>query len=187
MKRTADFLWDMTKGFRLMFAELLLTVLITALTSASFSMVIGRLVDVIWYDQNFRLFFLYFGLYAGLYLINLSFHGGLNYLWARLKVTYLADIRRRLYAYLLHTDSRTLSQMRSGDMMKRLDEDVECILEFLHRCCFYVIENGIHYQNASPGDGYPDRRKRHQALRRTETAAGDGANVPSRSPGADSG
>lgn len=143
MKKTADFLWNTTKGFRLMFAGLFITVLVTALTGASFSMVIGKLVDVIWYDRNFRLFFLYFGLYAGLYLVNLSFHGGLNYLWAKLKVIYLADIRRRLYAHLLHTDSGTLLQMRSGDVMKRLDEDVECILEFLHRCCFYVIENGI--------------------------------------------
>lgn len=141
--KTVRFYYKSTKGYRWMFTGLFMTVIITALTSASFSVIIGKLVDAAFYDGDFGRFFLYFGLYAGLYLINLSFHGGLNYLWARLKITWLTDIRKKLYRHILYMDAKELTRLRSGDVMKRLDGDVECILEFLHKNCFYVAENCI--------------------------------------------
>lgn len=139
------FVFATTRGYRLRLMGLLGTVLITALTASCFNMVIGHLVDAVLYRRDFRLFFYYFAIYAGLYLVNQAFHGGLNYLWAKLKITYLVNIRRRAFRYLMEIRATQWNDIRSGDILQRLDGDVECILELIHRSCFYTLENGIQF------------------------------------------
>lgn len=142
-KNLFSFVFATTQGYRLRLMGLLGTVLITALTASCFSMVIGLLVDAVLYGHDFALFFYYFAIYAGLYLVNQSFHGGLNYLWAKLKITYLVNIRRKAFRHLMEIRAIEWNDIRSGDILQRLDGDVECILELIHRSCFYTLENGI--------------------------------------------
>ena len=139
------FVYATTRGYRLRLIGLLGTVLITALTASCFNMVIGLLVDAVLYRRDFRLFFYYFAIYAGLYLVNQAFHGGLNYLWAKLKITYLVNIRRKAFRHLMKVRADQWNDIRSGDILQRLDGDVECILELIHRSCFYTLENGIQF------------------------------------------
>lgn len=139
------FVLSTTRGYRLRLMGLLGTVLVTALTASCFNMVIGLLVDAVLYDHNFMRFFYYFAVYAGLYLINQAFHGGLNYLWAKLKITYLVNIRRKAFRHLMEVRATQWNDIRSGDILQRLDGDVECILELIHRSCFYTLENGIQF------------------------------------------
>lgn len=140
-----SFVFATTRGYRLRLIGLLGTVLITALTASCFNVVIGLLVDAVLYDHDFRRFFFYFAIYAGLYLVNQAFHGGLNYLWAKLKITYLVNIRRKAFRHLMEIQAIQWNDIRSGDILQRLDGDVECILELLHRSCFYTLENGIEF------------------------------------------
>ena len=140
-----SFVFETTRGYRLRLLGLLGSVLITALTASCFNMVIGHLVDAVLYDHDFRRFFFYFAIYAGLYLVNQAFHGGLNYLWAKLKITYLVNIRRKAFRHLMGIQASLWNDIRSGDILQRLDGDVECILELLHRSCFYTLENGIEF------------------------------------------
>ena len=144
-KGLLSFVFATTRGYRLRLMGLLGTVLITALTASCFNMVIGLLVDAVLYDHDFGRFFFYFAIYAGLYLINQTFHGGLNYLWAKLKITYLVNIRRKACRHLMGIQASQWNDIRSGDILQRLDGDVECILELLHRSCFYTLENGIEF------------------------------------------
>lgn len=139
------FVYATTQGYRLRLMGLLGTVLITALTASCFNMVIGLLVDAVLYQRDFMLFFYYFAIYAGLYLVNQAFHGGLNYLWAKLKITYLVNIRRKAFRHLMEIRAAQWNDIKSGDILQRLDGDVECILELLHRSCFYTMENGIQF------------------------------------------
>ena len=139
------FVLSITRGYRLRLMGLLGTVLITALTASCFNMVIGLLVDAVLYDHDFAQFFFYFAIYAGLYLVNQAFHGGLNYLWAKLKITYLVNIRRKAFRHLMEIQATQWNDIRSGDILQRLDGDVECILELIHRSCFYTLENGIQF------------------------------------------
>ena len=139
------FLLSTTRGYRLRLMGLFGTVLITALTASCFNMVIGLLVDAVLYDHDFARFFFYFAIYAGLYLANQAFHGGLNYLWAKLKITYLVNIRRKAFRHLMEIRATQWNDIRSGDILQRLDGDVECILELIHRSCFYTLENGIQF------------------------------------------
>lgn len=144
-KGLCSFVFETTCGYRPRLLGLLGTVLITALTASCFNMIIGFLVDAILYRRDFRLFFFCFAIYAGLYLVNQAFHGGLNYLWAKLKITYLVNIRRKAFQHLMEIRATRWNDIRSGDILQRLDGDVECILELIHRSCFYTMENGIEF------------------------------------------
>lgn len=135
------FIYSTTKGYRGQFFFLLFSVLFSTLTGAMFPYVTGKIVDEIFYKQQMRGFLLYFFLYAGLYFLNQCGHGVLNYLWAHLEASYVVDIRKRCFKHLLSLKAAVWTNIKSGDVMKRIMDDTECFLEFIHRSLFYVTAN----------------------------------------------
>lgn len=120
---------------------MLLSVLFGTVSGAAFPYVTGKIVDEIFYKQQMKGFLLYFFLYAGLYFLNQCGHGVLNYLWAHLKASYVVDIRKRCFKHLLQLKASVWTDIKSGDVMKRIMDDTECFLEFIHRSLFYVLAN----------------------------------------------
>lgn len=135
------FIYGTTEGYRGRFFLLLLSVLFGTVSGAMFPYVTGKIVDEIFYKRQMRGFLLYFFLYAGLYFLNQCGHGVLNYLWAHLKASYVVDIRKRCFEHLLRLKAAVWTSIRSGDVMKRIMDDTECFLEFIHRSLFYVLAN----------------------------------------------
>lgn len=120
---------------------MLLSVLFSTVSGAMFPYVTGKIVDEIFYKQQMRGFLLYFFLYAALYFLNQCGHGVLNYLWAHLEASYVVDIRKRCFKHLLALKASVWANIKSGDVMKRIMDDTECFLEFIHRSLFYVTAN----------------------------------------------
>ena len=135
------FIYSTTKGYRGRFFLLLLSVLFGTVSGAMFPYVTGKIVDEIFYKQQMGGFLLYFFLYAGLYFLNQCGHGVLNYLWAHLEASYVVDIRKRCFKHLLQLKAAVWTNIKSGDVMKRIMDDTECFLEFIHRSLFYVTAN----------------------------------------------
>lgn len=135
------FIYKTTEGYRGRFFLLLFSVLFGTVSGAMFPYVTGKIVDEIFYKQQMRGFLMYFFLYAGLYFLNQCGHGMLNYLWAHLKASYVVDIRKRCFRHLLRLKASVWTNMKSGDVMKRIMDDTECFLEFIHRSLFYVLAN----------------------------------------------
>lgn len=135
------FIYSTTEGYRGQFFFLLLSVLFGTVSGAMFPYVTGKIVDEIFYEQQMQGFLMYFALYAGLYFLNQCGHGVLNYLWAHLKAFYVVDIRKRCFKHLLQLKAAVWTDIRSGDVMKRIMDDTECFLEFIHRSLFYVMAN----------------------------------------------
>ena len=135
------FIYKTTKGYRWQFLFLLFTILFGTVTGAMFPYVTGKIVDEIFYKQQMKGFLMYFFLYAGLYFVNQCSHGALNYLWAHLKASYVVDIRKQCFRHLLQLKASVWTSMKSGDVMKRIMDDTECFLEFIHRSLFYVLAN----------------------------------------------
>lgn len=136
-------IFETTKGYRLRLGALWLTVIAGTVTGALFPHAIGRIVDEIFYERRMKEFLLSFLLYAGLFLLNQCSHGALNYLWAHLEVTYVVSIRRRCFRHLLRLKAGIWTHIRSGDVMKRIQDDAEMYLEFIHRSLFYVLANAV--------------------------------------------
>jgi len=135
------FIYGTTKGYRGRFFLLFLTIQLGTLTSALFPFFIGKIVDQIFYQRQMKGFLVYFFLYAGMYFLNQCSHGALNYLWAHLKASYVVDIRKRCFRHLMRLKASVWTKMRSGDVMKRILDDTECFLEFIHRSLFYILAN----------------------------------------------
>ena len=135
--------FDTTKGFRLLFGALFLTVILGTVTGTFFPIAIGKIVDQIFYERQMKGFLMSFLAYAGLYLLNQCSHGALNYLWAHLEVTYVVNIRKRCFRHLLKLKAGIWTHIRSGDVMKRIQDDTEMYLEFIHRSLFYVLGNAV--------------------------------------------
>lgn len=142
-KRSMRHIFETTKGYRLRFGALLLAVLLGTATGALFPHAIGRIVDEIFYERRMERFLLTFLVYAGLYFLNQCAHGALNYLWAHLEITYVVSIRRRCFRHLLRLKAEIRTHIGSGDVMKRIRDDAEMYLEFIHRSLFYVLANGV--------------------------------------------
>lgn len=136
-------IFDTTKGFRLLFGALFLTVILGTVTGTFFPIAIGKIVDQIFYERQMKGFLMSFLAYAGLYLLNQCSHGALNYLWAHLEVTYVVSIRKRCFRHLLKLKAGIWTHIRSGDVMKRIQDDTEMYLEFIHRSLFYVLGNAV--------------------------------------------
>ncbi len=137
------FIYQTTKGYRGQFFILFLTVIFSTVTGALFPYVIGEIVDQIFYVKQMSGFLLYFFIYAGLYFLNQCLHGGLNYVWAHLEASYVVSIRKKCFAHLLKLKASVWTSMKSGDVMKRIMDDTECFLEFIHRSLFYVFANFV--------------------------------------------
>lgn len=137
------FIYQTTKGYRIQFFILLLTVILSTVTGALFPYVIGEIVDQIFYVKQMAGFLIYFFLYAGLYFLNQCMHGGLNYVWAHLEASYVVNIRKKCFAHLMKLQATVWTSIKSGDVMKRIMDDTECFLEFIHRSLFYVFANFI--------------------------------------------
>lgn len=103
-----QYIWRTTKGYRLRFLLLFVTVMAATAAEAMIPAVIGGIVDQIFYLRSLKGFLLCFFWYAGIYLFNQTMHGCLNYLWAKLKVTYVVDIRRECFDHLLRLKSERL-------------------------------------------------------------------------------
>lgn len=138
-----NYILKSTQGYRAKFFLLFLTVICSTVTGAFFPYAIGKIIDEIFYKQQMKGFLISFFLYAGLYFVNQCLHGGLNYIWAKLKVTYVIDIRRQMFEHLLKLKAGIWINIKSGDVMKRIMDDTECFLEFIHRSLFYVLANFI--------------------------------------------
>jgi len=137
------YIWETTRGYRLKFVGLFAVIIFSTVTGALFPYAIGKIVDQIFYRQQMQGFLLSFFFYAGLYFLNQCGHGMLNYLWAHLEITYVVDIRKKCFSHLLKLKAKIWTHIKSGDVMKRIQEDTECFLEFIHRSLFYVLANVI--------------------------------------------
>lgn len=136
-------IFESTKGYRLLLGALFFSVIFGTVTGALFPYAIGKIVDQIFYERQIKGFLISFLIYAGLYFLNQCSHGALNYLWAHLEVTYVVSIRKRCFQHLLKLKAGIWTQIKSGDVMKRIQDDTECYLEFIHRSLFYVLANVV--------------------------------------------
>lgn len=141
---TYIYIYKTTKGYRIRLFLLFLTVIFANISGAFFPFAIGKIVDSVFYNNSFNDFICSFLIYAGFYFFNQLMHGSLNYLWANLSITYIIHLRESAFAHLLHLKAYLLTNINSGDVMKRMSNDVEGFLAYIHHNVFYVIGNIIY-------------------------------------------
>jgi ABC-type multidrug transport system fused ATPase/permease subunit len=143
MKDNLKFVWKFVKHFKMRFMLLYFCIITTAFIGLAYPYIFGRLVDEVFYGKNMTVFIQIVLLYGGLFLIGQCLHFILNTTWAYLMTRFLCSIRKTLFDKTFSLKARLLHDMQTGDIIKRLREDVNEIMNFVDRNILHLSANII--------------------------------------------
>lgn len=144
MKKKIEYVYSTTRGYRFIFLLLFIFVIGNTLTTLLFPFMIGKIVDSIFYTQNFGLFYTYFFIYFGIYMGNQLINCGLNFCYAHLKSTYLVNIKKNCFEKIQRLKASFFSAINTGDVINRINVDIDKFLDFIHFNLFFSISDALH-------------------------------------------
>lgn len=128
-------------NFKWKFLILFFCIITTSFIGITYPYIFGRLVDEVFYKKNMSVFINIVIIYGVIYLIEQLLHLALNVTWAQLMTRFLFVIRRDLFNKTLSLTPQFLSNIHTGDVVKRINKDVEEFMNFIHWNIFYTIAN----------------------------------------------
>ena len=144
LKKNLAMIWDYAKNFKLRFAILYFCIITTTFISAAYPYIFGRLVDEVFYGKNMAVFIQIVLLYGGLFLIGQLLHFTLNMTWAHLMTRFLFTVRKTLFDKTLSLNATFLHDMHTGDIIKRMRDDVGEFMNFIHWNVLYLSAGVIY-------------------------------------------
>lgn len=118
--------WVLKFSYNHKFKFLCEFICITLMTLAGliYPFITGKIVNTIFYDKNFDVFLHLCLIYAGIFFINQFVVATINnFMWSNLMTSFVFDIRRALFRKILHEKGKDLSNLYSGDMISRMNND----------------------------------------------------------------
>lgn len=143
-RTSLKFIYSTTRGYRIVFMILLVCVIGNSLTTLLYPGLIGEIVDAIFYAQELDYFFKIFLLYLGVYLGNQVINCVLNYCYAYLKAGYLMSIRKAVCLKMQQVQAKFFFSFHTGDVIQRVNADVDKFLDFIHSNLFFSVSDAIH-------------------------------------------
>lgn len=141
MKTKRSFIFAQMKGYRIKFALLFLFVLSSSIIGTFYPLFLGKMIDSVLYQQDFRMFFTNFVYFGAVFLS----HQIVWFLHTRLEVklrnTFLIRIKKRCLQKVLSYKSNSLDRMQSGDIIYRVEHDVNQIMNYLYVNIIYAISD----------------------------------------------
>lgn len=127
--------------FKWKFLILFFCIITTSFIGITYPYIFGRLVDEVFYKKNMSMFINIVIIYGAIYLVEQLLHLVLNITWAQLMTRFLFVIRKDLFNKTLSLTPKFLSNIHTGDVIKRINKDVEEFMNFIHWNIFYTIAN----------------------------------------------
>lgn len=125
--------------FKWKFLILFFCIITTSFMGITYPYIFGKLVDEVFYKKNMDVFIKIVIIYGVVYLIEQLLHFVLNIVWAQLMTRFLFVIRRDLFKKTLSLTPQFLSNIHTGDVLKRINNDAEEFMNFIHWNIFYTI------------------------------------------------
>ena len=139
MNRIAKLILYYAKPHKWMFFLLFNCIIITTFSGAIYPYIFGRLVDEVFYSKNMSVFLNIVLIYGLVYFFNQLMHFILNMAWAQLMTKFLFDIRSAIFNKVLSSKGKQLSNLYSGDVIIRMNNDVTEFMNFIHWNVFYTV------------------------------------------------
>lgn len=143
MSRDVTFILKYVSKFKATFAILLVSILLSNFLSSLYPYLFGTLVDEVIYSKNIVFFGQIVLIYAALFLVNQIIHFILNMSWAKLSTQYLFMIKKDAFERVLKQKATILSDINSGDVVSRLNNDISHFLDIIHWSVFYGIGSSL--------------------------------------------
>jgi len=139
MKQRTRLILKYARPHKWVFAALFACIVVTIISGSVYPYIFGLLVDEVFYGKNISVFLNIVLIYGVVYLFNQLMHFALNMSWARLMTRFLFDIRTAIFNKVLSYKGIKLSGIYSGDIISRMNNDVEEFMSFIHWNVFYSI------------------------------------------------
>lgn len=128
-KRAKKYTWEL--------CLMLLIILVTTYLVALFPYLLGRLVDMLFYDKNAGDLVKIVSAYILIFLVNQLLHFALQMLHADLKVRFIYDIKSDIYIKVLSYNCEYLTGMNTGDIIYRISHDADQVMDLFYSDIFY--------------------------------------------------
>lgn len=139
MIKRMKFILSAAKRYILKLLLMLGIILVTTYIVATFPFLSGKLVDILFYDKDIGTFFQVAMTYLGLFLVNELLHVILQIINTDLRTRFIYDIKRDMYKKVLSYRSEFLVNMNTGDMIQRINQDTNEVMNFFYSDIFYGI------------------------------------------------
>lgn len=138
MKNNLMLIWRFAKNFKARFLLLFFCIITTTFIGSAYPYIFGRLVDEVFYGKNMSVFIQIVLLYGGLFLIGQLLHFTLNITWAYLMTRFLFTVRKALFDKTFSLKAKFLHDMKTGDIVKRMRDDTDEFMNFIHWNVLYL-------------------------------------------------
>lgn len=139
MKGRIQFITNKAKKYSWELCLMLLIILVTTYLVALFPYLLGRLVDMLFYDKNAKDLVKIVLAYILIFLINQLLHFALQMLYADLEVRFIYDLKSDIYKKVLSYNSEYLTSMNTGDIIYRISHDANQVMALFYSDIFYGI------------------------------------------------
>jgi len=143
MKKTFSKIMFFSKPHKWMFLSLFACIIITTFSGMIYPYIFGKLVDEVFYNKNINAFLSIMIFYGVVYVFNQTMHFLLNMSWANLMTKFLFSIRKHIFEKVLSYKGIKLSNLKTGDIISRMNSDVEQFMNFIHWNIFYSIGGAL--------------------------------------------
>ncbi len=139
MNETTKVLYQYAKKYKGKFVLLYMCLAVESLIQSIIPLFIAKIVDVAVYSgdkENFLMVSLYYGLCLLAFGIFSAIHPNI---WQYLMNRYVFDIRLSVYNSIINAKASYLANMKSGDLMARIDNDVTECMHIIQRNVFHYV------------------------------------------------
>lgn len=113
--------------------------------ATTYPYIFGRLVDEVFYNQDRTVFVQIVAIYASVFLIGQLFHLTLNITWAQLMTRFLFTVRKAIFDRVFKLKAKFLYDMQTGDIVRRIREDTDEFMNFIHWNVLYLSTGVISF------------------------------------------
>ena len=137
--KTIRFVYSFAKSYKKHFLIILSTIIITTYIVAMYPFLYGKMVDTLFYNGRISEFFVYIGIYFTIFLVNQFLHFVLDMVTVKTRMNFLADIKSYIFRKTLSYKGDKLSDIKSGDVIYRMNHDADEFMNLIYSDIFYGI------------------------------------------------
>lgn len=139
MMKRMMFIMSAAKRYTFKLLLMLGIILVTTYIVATFPFLSGKLVDILFYDRDLKTFLRIVIIYLGLFAVNELLHVILQMVNTDLRTKFIYDIKRDMYKKVLSYRCDFLVNMNTGEMIRRLNQDTNEVMDLFYSDIFYGI------------------------------------------------
>lgn len=139
MHKRFKFICRYAKPYLLKLLLVLFIILVTTIIVAMYPFIFGKLIDALFYKKDMPSFMRIVVFYCGIFLVNQVLHFILDMTMASLRTKFSFDIKRDIFRKVLSYKSEKLKNLNTGDIIYRISNDADEVLNFIKSDIFYGL------------------------------------------------